>query len=288
MRQVHFASTLLVLAAALSPAAGLAQQALPRPGQGGLPPAPTAPAQRPAQPAPPPAAQPGPQAQGQPAPPKPYKPVAVTAPKPTTDAGLAALRKQIATIAEKKDRAGLAQLVVAQGFFWMKESGDGANKAKSGIDNLAAAVGLDDKDGGGWDALADFASDESAVPFPDRKGVMCGPAGPQFNEQELDKVAQATGTDIGEWGYPVEAAVEVRGAAQATAPVIEKLGMHFVRVMPEAAGGSEEFMRIVTPSGKVGFVAGGAVAPLGSDQLCYGKDARGAWKIVGFLGGAEQ
>jgi hypothetical protein len=44
-------------------------------------------------------------------------------------------------------------------------------------------------------------------------------------------------------------------------------------------------MRIVTPSGKVGFVAAEAVSPLGSDQLCYGKDASGAWKIVGMIGG---
>ena len=28
-----------------------------------------------------------------------------------------------------------------------------------------------------------------------------------------------------------------------------------------------------------------AIDPLGSDMLCYGKGAAGAWKIVGMIGG---
>ena len=56
--------------------------------------------------------------------------------------------------------------------------------------------------------------------------------------------------------------------------------------MPDIApNASQDFMRIVTPSGKVGFVPAEAINPLGSDQLCYGKDAAGAWKIVGMIGG---
>ena len=67
---------------------------------------------------------------------------------------------------------------------------------------------------------------------------------------------------------------------------MEKLGLIFVRVMPDMApNASQDFMRVVTPSGKVGFVAAEAINPLGSDQLCYGKDASGAWKIVGMIGG---
>jgi len=52
-----------------------------------------------------------------------------------------------------------------------------------------------------------------------------------------------------------------------------------------APNASQDFMRVVAPSGKVGFVAAEAINPLGSDQLCYGKDASGAWKIVGMIGG---
>ena len=78
----------------------------------------------------------------------------------------------------------------------------------------------------------------------------------------------------------------MRATASQNAPVVEKLTMQFVRVMPDVApNASQDFMRVVAPSGKVGFVAAEAINPLGSDMLCYGKDAGGAWKIVGMIGG---
>ena len=78
----------------------------------------------------------------------------------------------------------------------------------------------------------------------------------------------------------------MKASALANAPAVDKIGMIFVRVMPDTApNASQDFMRIVTPSGKVGFVAAETINPLGSDQLCYGKDTTGAWKIVGMIGG---
>src|SRR5215510_7040505 len=50
-----------------------------------------------------------------PAKPAPYKIVAIKPPQPINDAALEALRKQIGEAAQKKDRAALAKLVVAQG-----------------------------------------------------------------------------------------------------------------------------------------------------------------------------
>ena len=67
------------------------------------------------------------------------------------DAGFEAFRKQLGEAAQKKDRAALAKLVVAQGFFWEAENGDKADKKKSGADNLAAALGLANKDSDGWE-----------------------------------------------------------------------------------------------------------------------------------------
>ena len=55
------------------------------------------------------------------APVKPYKPLAVTPPGPYTDPGFAAFRKQLGDVAQHKDRAALAKLVVAQGFFWIQD-----------------------------------------------------------------------------------------------------------------------------------------------------------------------
>jgi hypothetical protein len=46
-------------------------------------------------------------------------------------------------------------------------------------------------------------------------------------------------------------------------------------------------MRVVTPSGKVGYVAASTIGALASDQVCYIKDASG-WKIAGLVGGGDQ
>src|SRR5882757_3935819 len=117
---------LVALALALG---GTAVSAQPRPGPPGGPGGPGGP---PGLGGPPPMA-----------PPKPYKPVAVTLPQPYSDPSFEAFRKELGEIAGRKDRAALAGEVVARGFFWMADGGDKANKRKPGIDNLAAAIGLD-------------------------------------------------------------------------------------------------------------------------------------------------
>jgi hypothetical protein len=225
------------------------------------------------------------QAQPPVAPPAPYTALKVSPPKPYADATLATFRKEVVAAAQKKDRAALTRLVLAQGFFWLKEEGNAAGK-KSGIEALSTALNLAAKDGSGWESLGEFAADDTTAPYPDRPNTVCSPAGPEFNPPDLEKLAETTKTDLGDWGFFAQDGAEVHASAQANSPVIEKLGMHFVRVMPDTApNASQEMMRIVTPSGKVGFVAAEAVSPLGSDQLCYGKDASGAWKIVGMIGG---
>jgi hypothetical protein len=80
----------------------------------------------------------------------------------------------------------------------------------------------------------------------------------------------------------------VHSGPQPNTPVVEKLGMHFVRVMPDAAPGNQQnpTIRVVTPSGKTGFVPAEELNQLGNDQLCYSKEA-GGWKISGYIGGDQ-
>ena len=59
---------------------------------------------------------PAPQQAPAPGPPKPYKVVAVKQPEAMKDPSFDAFRKQLITIAQKKDKAGLARLV-ARNFF---------------------------------------------------------------------------------------------------------------------------------------------------------------------------
>jgi len=293
MRRRHFiplsiSSAALLIAVAAAPV--LAQSQLPRPNQ--LPPPGGAQQQRPpAQPAPPPG-KPGAQQQQpqQPAaaPPAPYQPVAISPPKPIADPSFDAFRNQIAEIAKRKDKKALAGFV-SPNFFWMGEKGDKADKKKPRVESLAKAIDLDAKDGSGWEALTGYAADPTGMPLPDKQGVICAPADPEFDGKALETLAQATKTDVSEWGYPMQPGLEVRGAAQPNAPVLEKLGMHFVRVLEDTAPPNQQnqqspMLRLVTPSGKVGFVPADAIAPLGNDQICYGKEAAG-WKIAGFIGG---
>jgi len=252
---VSIASLLLAAAPALS------QSQLPRPGQ--LPPAG-------GQGAPPPQRGPAaPPQQPAAAPVKPYKPVSITAPAPVADPSFEAFRKQLGAVAQKKDRKALAGLV-APNFFWMGEKGDKADKKKPGVENLAKAIQLDGKEAPGWDLLSAAAAD------------------PTFNGQELEALAKATGTEEGDWAYPTQTGLEVHAGQQPNSPVVEKLGLHFVRVMQDNAPGNQQspMLKVVTPSGKVGFVPAEALSPLGNDQLCFSKEG-GGWKISGFIGGEQ-
>lgn len=223
-----------------------------------------------------------------PAPVKPYNVVAVTPPGQFNDPSFIAFRKNLAAIAEHKDRAALAKLV-SNDFFWVQDK-DLADSSKPGIDNLAKAIDLDSANGGGWDIVADAAADPTAAELPEQKGLFCAPAPPTFDPKAIQALLEQTQTDPTEWGYPSSNGLEARAAAQADAPVVEKLGMYLVRVLadsppPNPSGVS--FLHIALPDGKSGFVPNSAIVPLATDQICYGKDAAG-WKIIGYIGGVQQ
>ncbi len=133
-------------------------------------------------------------------------------PAPLNDPSFEAFRKQLGEIAAKKDRAGLAKLVVTQGFFWDGEKGDQADKKKSGIDNLATAIGLAGKQPVGWDMLQGYAQDPTATAYPGKQGVICAPPIRNSTRRQLEELAKTTGTDPGDWAYPLDNGVEVRSA----------------------------------------------------------------------------
>ena len=136
--------------------------------------------------------------------------------------------------------------------------------------------------------LQGMALDPTGSSYPGKQGVICAPADPQFDEKALEELAKSTGTDPGDWAYPLDTDTEVRSAPRADAPVQEKLGMNLVRVMvddkaPQTPAGQVPLVRVALPSGKIGFVSADALSPLGNDQMCYLKDGSG-WKITGYVG----
>jgi hypothetical protein len=225
-----------------------------------------------------------------PAPIKSYQPVAVIAPKPFTDPGFIALRKELADAAAHKDRAALAKLIVTQNFFWLQDK-NLADPQKPGIDNLARAIALDANDGSGWDTITGYANEPTLAESQQQKGVFCAPADPTIDPAAFEALGKATGTDPSEWGFPTADGVEVHGGPGPDTPVIEKLGLNLVRVLPDSGQGADPnaqlFLHVATPSGKTGFVDARSLSPLGGDQMCYVNEA-GSWKIAGYLGGVSQ
>jgi len=246
-------------------------------------------AQAPAQRTPAPARAAAPPVPAQP----PYKAVAVTIPSAPRDPAFEALRKELADIAKRKDRAALAQRIVGRDFFWERDFSGGFDPRRPGIDNLAAALTLEADDGSGWDGLAAFAAESSAGPLPGRPAVICAPAIPQFDEAARDQLIDNTHSDGLEWNYPRSAGLQVRVAPQASAPVIETLGLHFVRVLgfDDKDGDIDPvrnaWARVVSPSGKSGFAAPNTLLSPYADRLCYGKEGNGPWRIVGYVGGGD-
>lgn len=225
------------------------------------------------------------------APAKPYKPVPVAIPNAARDAGLDALRKELVDIARRKDRAALAGRI-AKDFFWERDVGGNFDPKKPPVDNLTAALGLDD-DGSGWDTLAAFASEPSLGPLPGRATAICAPATPDFDEAARDRLIEESQTDGVEWTYPRAAGLQVHAAPQANAAVIETLGLAFVHVLGFEGKQTDadpiriSWARVATPSGKTGFVAPNSLLSPYSDRLCFARDAGSAWRIGGYVGGGD-
>ena len=201
-----------------------------------------------------------PPGQAAPVPPGPYKPVAIKMPAALNDPTFDAFRKELAQVADK---------------------------SKPAIDNIAKALSLNGADAFGWEALAAYAADATTMPDPQRRGVICAPAEPEFDEKAADELANLTHTDAADWAFPIRNGIEVRSGAKQDAPVVDKLGLHLVRVLADdspANAVTAAFLKVVTPSGKVGYVPVETVLPIGGEQLCYVKEG-GSWKIAGFLGG---
>jgi hypothetical protein len=218
--------------------------------------------------------------------PKPYPQVAVTL-TPEFEEGLPAFRQELAAVAKRRIYAELERLVAAHGFFWERDFSSAFDPRRPPVENLAAALRLEHRNGAGWQALARFAAEPSAAQLPARLGVVCAPAPPTYDGAEVERLLDVTRTRISEWLYPRADATVVRAAARANAAAVETLGLHFVRALAadgEAPSVAAGWVRVATPTGKIGFVPPGALLSLRAARLCYGRDTIGRWQIVGYVG----
>lgn len=226
-----------------------------------------------------------------PSPSKPYPLVAVKLPAAVEDAGLEAFRNELVGIANGKVYVELERLVSAKGFFWDRDFNGSFDRGQPGVDNLAAAIRLERRNGDGWATLAALAAEPTASRLTGRPGVVCAPAEPSYDDIDFDRLVDATRSSAPDWTYTRSEKTLVRVAPQTGATIIDTLGLAFVRMfgdqgkIKEPDGLRLAWTRVATPSGKIGYVAPGALTSLTPERLCYGKDGFGRWRIEGYVGG---
>lgn len=232
-------------------------------------------------------------AQTPPRPPKPYAPVAIVRPATSGDESLAAFRTALAAAAKSRIYTELAALVLAQGFFWDRDFGRRFDPRKPPVDNLAAAVSLEQGHGVGWEALAGLAAMEAVEPLESRPGVVCAPARPGYDSVAFSKLLDVTYTTPIDWAYPRADETPVYAAPQPGSTKAKAFGAHFIRLLgfegpeSEPAPGRNQWARIALPDGQTSFVAPGSLMSLTTERLCYIKDLVAGWRIAGYIGGGN-
>jgi hypothetical protein len=232
-------------------------------------------------------------AQAPPRPPKPYAPVAIARPAASDDASFIAFRAALAAKARSRIYAELAPFVLAQGFFWGRDFGHAFDPRKPAVDNLAAAIALEQGNGAGWDTLAAFAAETTVEPLDSRPGIVCAPARPGYDGVAFSRLLDLTNPTGIDWAYPRADETPVHVAPRPDGAQAGALGRHFVRLMGfegpdrDVAPGRSQWARVALPDGKPGFVAPASLMSLTAERLCYAKDAAGSWQIAGYIAGGD-
>ncbi len=230
-----------------------------------------------------------------PTPPAPnsYQPVAVKLLAAPEDASFETFRNELAAVAKGRIYAELERLVTVQGFFWDRDFNGGFDRKRPAVDNLAAAIQLERRNGMGWATLAAFAAETTAAPFTGRLEIICAPGEAGFDDVEFDRLMDDTRSKPRDWVYPRVDKTAVHAAPRSNATVIDTLGLSLVRLLGYLAKDHEPntlraaWARVIAPAGKTGFVAPGTLMSLAPERLCYGKDGFGRWRIAGYVGGGD-
>jgi hypothetical protein len=221
---------------------------------------------------------------------RPYAPVAVSLPAASDDTTFVTFRAALAATAKGRIYAELGRLVMTE-FFWDRDFSGRYDPRRPAVDNLAAALRLEHRDGSGWDALAAFAAETALEPMHARPGVVCAPPQPRFDAVAFARLLDDSNTGHIDWAYPAADNTAVRMAPEPAAAPLGTLRLHFVRLLgfvgsdSEPAPGRSQWARIAMPDAGIGFVAPGSLRSPSAERLCYIKDLVTGWRIAGFVAG---
>jgi hypothetical protein len=196
-------------------------------------------------------------------------------------------------IVRARDRARWRAVISPQ-FRYLKDRGCGFDKRKTPVQNAEHAMRFDavGEDGkpdrnAGWKTLETFF----AQPFgysDIAQRSLCAPARPRYDREGFEALLKKTDTSaLGDW-EAIGPNTNIYAAPRHTAPVIERTGLIFIRTEHAPADGViRGWRRVVTPSGKAGFIREDAAASIFEAQLCIAKNNRGEWRVVSWVGGGD-
>jgi len=142
-----------------------------------------------------------------------------------------------------------------------------------------------------WDALETFATDKTFYKATNAGNLICNPM--QANITDDDVFAKARdkieGSDEpAEWYFTLQGTSVAKSPGD-RGPPIAKVGTVALPVLsasPAAKDGQPasppEFLEVLLPSAKTGWIAASAARAISVERLCYAKTVTGEWKIVGY------
>ena len=231
----------------------------------------------------------------------PYPEVKVDLPEPFSDPALEGMRKKLAAAAAKKDTAAILALV-GPTFVWTYRGGPSEqfDMGRSALDNFKVVFGFRapdaDSDGGVddgpyWDALQEFAEDDSTYQATEAGNLVCAPSIASVSDADVDEEARKkveTEEDPAEWYFSLGQTNVMKAPGDKGQPMakIGAIAMPVLSAYPPNEEGAPPkpttHIEVLLPSGKSGWVAKSAVRPISTSRLCYSKTPAGDWKISAY------
>jgi hypothetical protein len=139
----------------------------------------------------------------------------------------------------------------------------------------------------GWEGLDRLVTARNWGPFPEEKGLICGPAPlSQSDEDRVIRAAKQRGDAEDdywfEWLYVEGSGVPVRDTPNAKGRAIAQLSREAVRSLKFEG----DWYRVALPGGQEGYVPERATLNLFAERLCLRK-IKGQWRVAAFVGGGD-
>jgi hypothetical protein len=179
----------------------------------------------------------------------------------------------------KRDRQAVYRLLAPK-FEILRDFGGNADAKLSARKQLDAVLN-------GWDGLTSLVAARNWGPFPEEKGLICGPAPlTQRDEDRVIRAAKQRGDAEDdywfEWLYVEGTNVPVRESPSFKARAIAMISREAVRTLKF----EENWYRVALPNGREGFLFERSAVPIFAPRLCIRK-IKGQWRLAAFVGGGD-